>query len=131
MNFIKQNINKILLVIIYIVVFFGLSELIHNLLYNYVTDYYQCSECGFLSSETHIASSNISDEQIDNIEKMIVAYVNQLRTSNGLCELWTDTNWNAWADTRSRELAILYGHNRPDGKQFSDGWKDTFCCLDF
>lgn len=38
MNFIKQNINKILLVIIYIVVFFGLSELIHNLLYNYVTE---------------------------------------------------------------------------------------------
>ena len=92
-------------------------------LYNYVTDYYKCKKCDYTSADTHVASANVSESTLATAESNIVSCVNSLRSSNGLNELWTNGTWNAWADTRASELAVIYGHNRPNGGLwiYSDG----------
>ena len=84
-------------------------------LYRYVTDIYQCSNCDYTFSETHIASSNISNSLITQEECYVVKLVNQLRKEQGLNELTTDANWQEWADIRAQELSVSYGHVRPNG----------------
>lgn len=84
-------------------------------LYNYVTDYFTCKNCGYSETSIHIASANVSDSTISSAESSIVSYVNQLRVAHGLPELWTNGDWNSWADTRAKELSSSYGHVRPGG----------------
>ena len=49
--------------------------------------------------------------------------MNNLRTSNGLSKLWRNDYWDSWAATRAQELAVKYGHSRPNGGSWtnSDG----------
>ena len=92
-------------------------------LYNYVTDYYTCANCTYAESESHIATNGISASGIAQAETELYKALNHLRTSNGLSKLWRNDYWDNWAATRAKELAIKYGHSRPNGGSWtnSDG----------
>ena len=82
---------------------------------SYVKDVYKCSICGATNGDMHMISNNLSASQLRQISANIVANVNAYRKNNGLSELWTSGDWNSWANQRSSELAVSYGHSRPNG----------------
>ncbi|MCD7858630.1 MAG: CAP domain-containing protein [Firmicutes bacterium] len=85
-------------------------------LYDYAIDEYKCSTCGYREYLAHVvAKENLTNAEIQAAEAELVAYVNQLRAENGLSQLWTSSEWDAWADIRSQELSVVFGHRRPDG----------------
>lgn len=80
-------------------------------LYNYVTDWFKCSKCGYQETYDHRADNNVSGSKLDSAANEIISLVNNLRASQGLNTLWTDSGWDAWADKRADELTVSYGHN--------------------
>ena len=79
-------------------------------LYNYVSDNYKCKNCNYTESTDHRAYKNASQNTLLQAENEIVNLVNQLRASNGLSKLWTDSAWNIWAKNRATSIASNYTH---------------------
>jgi uncharacterized protein YkwD len=95
-------------------------------LYDYVTDTYKCKNCNAQQSNVHAAKSDISNEDIQKAETTVINYVNDARRKSGLKELWTDSEWDAWANTRAKELAKQYSHRRPNGEDWTYAIDDYF-----
>jgi uncharacterized protein YkwD len=95
-------------------------------LYNYVTDCYKCEKCNYVSVSVHVANANVSESVIGAAEATIINYVNSAREEKGLSRLWTNSEWDSWAKTRSRELSIEYGHQRPNGESWAYAIGDCY-----
>lgn len=55
----------------------------------------------------------------DNVEsEMIFELVNEMREENGLTP-YLKSDYQDFTETRALELAVLWGHDRPNGKQFA------------
>ena len=80
-------------------------------LYNYVTDWFKCTNCGYQETYDHRADNDVSGSALNSAANEIISLVNNLRASNGLNTLWTDGSWDAWADKRANDLTVSYGHN--------------------
>lgn len=84
-----------------------------------VTDYYECSVCGYERNETRDAKRDVSAGELASYANEIVRYVNAARAEAGLSELWTSGDFTAYAQTRAQEQIQRYGHIRPNGASYS------------
>lgn len=95
-----------------------------------------CEECGKIETEkidmllTDGVDSVYYVEMSDGTQKMVIGHydtvesdmifelVNEMREENGLAPL-ARADFQDFSETRALELAVLWGHDRPNGKMFS------------
>ena len=96
-------------------------------LYNSVTHHKKCKNCDYTEKQgTRAVNPNCTSSTLANAEATIVSCLNSARADAGLATLWTDPAWNDWAKLRAQELAIVYGHNRPNGEDWVYAIGDHF-----
>lgn len=73
--------------------------------------YWRCYTCC-----PHLKPWQGNEKEAVNAANEVLQYTNQLRTSNGLKALKTDSKLTVAAQERAKELAVKYSHFRPNGE---------------
>ena len=76
-------------------------------------------------SEDEAIAYMLSDEYADAVRAEFYRLVNEHRRSNGLRGLETNLELQGYADMRSEELRVRFGHTRPDGSPAGGGWHNS------
>ncbi len=67
----------------------------------------------------------LSDEYTDAVRNEFYRLLNEHRTAHGLRELEVNHELQEYADVRSTEIKVSFGHTRPDGSPAGSGWYDS------